>query len=168
MASALYLNLGTTVTWTDSGGDEVLDLGGLAAGSVRVGAYHDFGADPRPGLYQVEFFIDGFDTAPVVGESVNLYICEAQSSTSIFTGPEAPADTSDGAGSTAKLPNHPVGPLPVFVTTTTAGDNLVKIYTFFSDARYLAPVVHNNTADALLSSGDAHTVKITPWYWESQ
>lgn len=167
MANELYLDIGSAITWTDTGGDEDLDLGGLAAGSVRLGSYHDWGVDPRPGFYQLTIFIDGFDTAPVVDESVLTYIAESQDNTN-WSGPVAPNDTTDAAGSTATIPNLSLGPFPVFVHSTTAGDDLVKVYDFFSSNRYHAPVVHNNTADALLSTSDAHKIIITPYAWQTQ
>ena len=155
---------GTTITWTDSGGDEELDLGGADgdAGDVCVGSYHDFGAAPRPFDYRLDIDIDGFSSAPTVGQQVLVYISEA-SSTSLFTGPEAPADTTDSTGDINRLPNM-LGPFPVTVRSTTSGDNLRASYEFRSSSRYLAPVVHNATAVELLTSSDAHTVKITPLY----
>ena len=166
MADELYIDLSAGVVWTDSGGDEVLDLGGLAADAVRVGAYHDWTVDPRSGLYMMEIKIDGFDTAPVVGQTVDTYISEGET-TSLFSGPESPGDTSDGAGNVNRLANL-LGPFPSKVHSTTAADNLVTYYYFTSFARYMSVVVHNNTADALLSTSDAHTVTIYPAAWQQQ
>lgn len=166
MADELYIDLSAGVTWTDTGGDEVLDLGNLAAGAVRVGAYRDWGADPRPGLYMLAIDIDGFATAPVVGETVDVYISEGETTTT-FSGPESPSDTTDGAGSTNRLPNL-LGPFPVAVHSTNTADNLRKTYIFASFARYHAPVVHNNTADNLLGTSDAHKIIIYPAAWKKQ
>lgn len=159
--------LGTPIVWTDSGGDEALDLGGLAATAVRVGAYHDWGVAPRAFMYALDIFIDGFDTAPVVNETVNIYITESLVGVTSFSGQESPADTSDGAGVAARLPNL-LGPFPVVVWSTTAGNNLARAFEFRSPSRYMAPVVHNNTADALLSTADAHKITITPIYRQAQ
>lgn len=155
---------GTPIVWTDTGGDEVLDLGTANgnAGAVCVGAYHDFGVSPRPFDYGLTIFIDGFDTNPAVNAVVYLYISEGNSVT-VFTGPESPSDTTSGAGSTARLPNL-MGPFPVVVHSTTAGNKLVGAFEFRSPRRYLAPVVHNATAQKLLSTSDAHLITITPIY----
>lgn len=156
---------GTPIVWTDSGGDEVLDLGTANgdAGAVCVGAYHDFGLPPRAREYRMDIDLDGFDSAPAApGEQVDIYITIA-SSTTTFTGPESPSDASSGAGDTNRLPNL-MGPFPVTIHSTTAGDNLRQSYEFFSSSQYLAPVTHNNTALKLLSTGDAHRITITPLY----
>lgn len=166
MANEIYLVRGTAITWTDSGGDEVLDLGALAADGVRVGAYHDWGTGAQPDAYYWELDIDGFNTAPVVGEAVNFYLCESLDAT-LWTGPESPSDTSDGAGATNRLPNLKLIGAAI-VRSTTAGDNLVASGSFQSAARYVSPVIHNNTADALLSTADNHELHITPVYYQMQ
>ena len=158
---------GTPIVWGNAIGggiDEELDLGGADgdAGDVCVGSYRDFGATPRAVDYRLDIFIDGFETAPVVGEQIDVYISES-SDGSVFTGPETPADTADSTGSTARLPNL-LGPFPATVWSTTAGNNIVVSYEFRTSARYLAPVVHNNTADDLLATADAHTITITPLF----
>ena len=155
---------GTTVTWTDSGGDEELDLGGADgdAGDVCVGSYHDFGVAPRAIDYRLDIFIDGFATTPVIGEQVDIYISEGWD-TSNFTGPESPSDTTDGTGDTNRLVNM-LGPFPATVHSTTAEDNLIASYEFRSTVRYLAVVCHNNTADELKNTSDAHKIMLTPFY----
>jgi len=168
MANEVYLARGTTIDWLIAG-TEALDLGDGANGladAVGVGSYHDFGAAPQPDEYEMVVDIDGFDTAPVVGETVDFYITESADA-SLWTGPETPADTADALGSTVRLPNLMyVG--SAVVHTTTAGDNLTAKFVFRSTARYIAPVVHNNTADALLTTADAHRINITPIYYQGQ
>ena len=167
MANEDYIRFGTPVVWTDSGGDEVLDLGGLGANAVRVGSFHDWGIDPRPDGYLLEIDIDGFASAPTAGQQVAVYLSESQDGTT-FSGPESPADASDGVGNVGRLPNLK-GPYPVYAWSTTAGDNLTKIYSINSASRYVSPVVHNLVGNPnLLSSGDNHTVTITPYYRQLQ
>lgn len=169
MANELYLQRGTTVAWLNTGGNEQLDLGdGVigVSGAVGVGSYHDFGAVPRPDEYEMVVDIDGFATTPVVGESVDLYITESNDA-SLWTGPEAPSNTLDATGAVDRLPNLLyVG--SAIVRSTTAGANLTALFRFRSPSRYIAPVAHNNTADNLLASGDAHRVNLTPLYYQGQ
>lgn len=168
MAFEIYLVRGSVVTWLVSGGNEAMDLGAAsgAADGVTVGSYHDWGGAPRPDEYHWELDIDGFDTAPVVGESVDLYISESEDET-LWTGPEAPSDTNSGTGDTDRLPNLKYAGSAI-VRSTTAGDNLVASGVFRSSTRYFAPVIHNNTADKLLSTADAHELRITPIYAQGQ
>ena len=160
MANKIEIQVEAVVRWLVSGGDETIDLGQATAGAVEVGSYRDWGAAPRPAWYYWWLDIDGFDTAPVVGETVNLYVTESEDST-LWTGPESPSDTGRGTGVLERLPNlRPLGNARVW--STTAGNNLTKAGVAFIPGRYFAPVVHNATADNLLSTGDAHEVRFYP------
>lgn len=158
MANKVYINPETDVDWTDdtTGGDETLDLGSLATDNVREGDRHDFGAAARSEWYEWRLVIDGFDTAPVVGETVDLYWASSDG-----TNADGNASTSDAAGAANDLPNMRYLGSAV-VQTTTAGDNLVASGIFRFTSRYGQPVIHNNTVDALLGTSDAHHVYIIP------
>jgi len=155
---------GTQRTWSDAGtsSDELLDLGGLAAAAVACGSFHDLGASPRPEWYEAELFIDGFDTAPVVGESVDLYFTQSDGTTGFDGAPTTdPTTTAEGTVTENQLKNL-LFVVPAIVVSTTAGDDLRVRAVVRLTSRYAAPVIHNNTADALLSSSDAHMITLTP------
>lgn len=161
-ANKVYINPETAVVWTDTGGDETLDMGGLAAAAVDMGAYHDLGAAPRSEWYGFEFIIDGFDTAPVVGETVVLWFAQSIATTNFDGNPTTdPGDTTEGTMTLNQTKNlgAPAGIAVVY--STTAADELKITGIVRLISRYVAPVVHNNTADALLSTSDAH--KVTLW-----
>lgn len=160
MANKVYQAIEATTTWTDTGGDEDLDLGGLAADAGRVGSALDRGASSRPALFAWQLKIDGFDTAPVVGETVDVYIAESDGT--ITDGPVGFSDTADSAlASTDLLKNlRFIG--QAVVRSTTAGDDLVVSGRIMLSLRHVIPVIHNNTADALLSTSDAHKFILTP------
>ena len=171
MAGEIYRVLGTPVVWGNAIGgsiDEELDLGGADgdAGDVCVGSYHDWGSGAQPDGFILVVNIDGFTSAPTIGAVVATYIAESDDAT-VWSGPEAPADTADSTGSVNRLPNL-LGPFPAVVRSTTAGDNVTRRFEYQSTARYSAPVVHNATAVELLASGDAHTVTITPFWYQVQ
>jgi len=157
MANKVYINAETEIVWTDTGGDYAMDLGGLAAGSVRVGAQGDLGTFPHSGHFAWRVTIDGFDTAPVVGEVVHIYVAPGRSTTDI----DGDVGSSDAAGATVDLPNlwH-LG--SAVVQTTTAADELIVSGTVFLPYRYVSPVIYNATADALLSTSDVHQFALTP------
>ena len=156
MANKVYIAEETARTWTDTGGDYTLDLGSLAADAVRVGAQGDLGAAPRADQYQFKLVIDGFDTAPVVGETVDLYLAFSDG-----TYVDGDVGTADAAGFTADLPNLMYAG-SASVQTITAGDNLIISGLVQITQRYVSPVIHNNTADALLGTADAHKFILTP------
>jgi hypothetical protein len=168
MANAVYTQIGTAISWLVSAGDEAIDLGGTGgdANGVAVGSYVDAGVDPRPSRYMWFLDVDGFDTPPVVGELVNLWVTESEDTT-LWSGPESPNATTAGTGAVDRLPNLKYLGAAV-VRSTTAGDNLVASGVVEITARYFAPVVHNNTADKLLSTADAHEVRFYPIYDEVQ
>jgi hypothetical protein len=157
MANKIYIAPETTIVWTDTGGDYAMDLGALAAAAVRVGAQGDLGTGSNPSLFFWQLVIDGFDTAPIVGEEIHAYLAFANDATDI----DGDVGASDAAGVVAALPNllH-IG--TVVVQTTTAANELITSGIVEIGSRYVSPVIHNDTADALLSTSDAHTFKLTP------
>ena len=170
MASKSYQASETARTWSDSStsSDELLDLGGLAASGVACGSYWDLGASPRADVYEVELFIDGFDTDPVVGQVVELWITQSNATTG-FDGQltSDPTDTAEGTATAAQTENCTFA-CAARVHSTTAADGLKKRATVRLTGRYIAPIVVNRTEDALLSTSDAHMVTVTPIPQEGQ
>lgn len=159
MANKVLAQQETSLTWTDTGGDYALDLGSLAAAAVRAGTEGDLGTFPNSRLYRWKLVIDGFDTAPVVGETVDLYLAFSEDGTQATR--DGDLSGTDGASSTVVLPNLLfLG--SASVQTTTAADELVTSGVVSISSRYVTPVVHNNTADALLGTSDAHKFILTP------
>lgn len=155
MPNKIYINAETAIAWT-VGGTPDIDLGGLAADAVRVGERRDLGSAARAEWYEWRVNIDGFDTVPVVGERVDLYLA-----TSDGTIEDGDVGALDAVGATVSLPNLTfLG--SATVQTTTAADELHASGLIRIAARYVSPVVHNNTADALLGTADAHTFILTP------
>lgn len=159
MANLIYHLPETGHAWSDATTalDDTLDLGGLASGSVRAGDIWDRGASAYPAWFTWHFIVDGFDTAPVVGEAVNLYLAFSYDGTSI----DGDLSGTDAGSSTVVLPNCKFLGSAV-VQTTTAANELIVSGQVFIIQRYVIPVVHNNTADALLSTSDAHTFALKP------
>lgn len=160
MPNKIYQVPETATVWTDTGGDKVLDLGSLAADAGRVGAALDRGASARPEIYEWRLKIDGFDTAPVVGESVDLFIAESDGT--ITDGPVGFSTSVDEALASVNLLKNLRFIGQVVVRSVTAGDDLVASGRIALSSRYVIPVVHNNTADALLGTSDAHSLTLTP------
>ena len=164
MPNKVYINPETARTWSDADttSDELLDLGGAATDTVKCGSYHDLGAAPRAEWFEVEMFIDGFATNPVVGESVDLYFTQSNTTTGFDGAPTTdPTDTAEGAVTENQLKNL-VYAVSCIVASITAANNLQARAVVRLTSRYVAPVVHNNTADSLLGSSDAHMITLTP------
>ena len=156
MPNKVYIAPEPPHVWTDTGGDDTLDLGGLAADAVRQGDQWDMGASARSAWYEWRLVIDGFDTAPVVGETVDVYLAFSDG-----TNHDGDLGVTDSASSTATLRNLLfLG--SATVQTTTAANELIVSGQVQISSRYVTPVVHNNTTDALLSTADAHKFILTP------
>ena len=165
MANKIYTNREASRTWSDTGttSDELLDMGGLAADAVVMGSFWDRGAGAIATLYEAVFLITGFDTAPVVGETVLLYFVESNTTTGFDGKPSTePTDTAEGTMTLNQIKNIGIPVVILSVVSTTAADKIQARARIVLTGRYIAPVVHNNTADALLSSSDAHLITLTP------
>ena len=168
MASKSYQQAETATTWTDTGGDKAMDLGGLASGAAVCGAYLDLGVAPRADIFEGRLYIDGFDTAPVVGQVVEVRFTESNATTGFDGAPTTdPTVTVAGTITAAQAENCTFGGV-ARVVSTTAADNLQAKFRVKLTSRYVAPVIVNRTDDALLSTADAHTLVLTPIPQESQ
>lgn len=161
-ANKVYIAPETAIVWTDSGGDELLDLGGAAAGTSTMGSFADLGPSSRSEYYNFELLIDGFDTAPVVGESVDLYFSQSIATTNFDGNPTTdPTTSAEGTITIDQLKNCMfVGSAVVYSTTVT--DELKSTGIVRLTSRYVSVVVHNNTADALESTSETHKVTLIP------
>lgn len=150
MANKIYVAPETSHTWTDTGGDDALDLGGLASLGVRAGDIWDRGTGSVASWFRWRLIIDGFDTAPVVGEAVELYVGFSDG-----TNHDGDLSGTDGASSTVVLPNLLFLGAAIVQTTTAANELMISGRLWFGH-RAIIPVVYNATADALLSTSDSH------------
>lgn len=156
MPNLIYQNQGTAITWLASAGTEPLTLTSLAAGAGRQGDFYDFGVGARAAVFAWRFWCK-FNTTPVVGEAVNIYI-----KTSDGTSPDNDDGVADAAVSAEnKLRNlQPIGTLQVDEASTTPV--FAKSGLVYLPQRYVAPVIWNRTADALSSTAADHGFSLTP------
>ena len=143
MANKLYINPETSITWTETGGDETFTLSSLAADGVRVGAQHDLSTAPRAGVYQWQLVISGMGDTPVVGETIDVYGAEGDG-----TYIDGNVGSADASGITGALPNLKYLGSAV-IQETSATEPIIVSGRFSISQRYFTPVIHNNTADAL-------------------
>jgi hypothetical protein len=143
---------------------------GLAADGVVCGASLDLGAAPRAHEFTMEVTIDGFGTTTVVGEDVPVYFAQSEDGTNFDGAPNVePTTASAGTYTTAQLPNL-LGPIDFAIQTdVTAGTTLKITSAVRLTSRYVAPVIHNNTADAFATTATAtHKLVLTPKPREAQ
>lgn len=161
MANEVYLVRGTPVVWSDTTGDATMTLNNLAAAAVRIGAQKDWGAGAQPNMYAWRLTVQ-FETAPVVGETVDVYLA-----TSDGTEEDGQMGTSDAAGDTNSIKNCMfIGSL--VVTSTDADHDMTASGVCSIPTRYCSPVIHNNTADNLQATNDTGEFTLTPIYYQAQ
>ena len=155
MVDKVYVARETPTVWSDTAGDLVMTLNNLAAAAVRVGARKDLGADSISEWYSWRMTIQ-FESAPVVNESVDVYL-----STSDGSEEDGQVGTADAASDINHLLNcHQIG--SVMVTSTDASHDMTASGVCRIPTRYVSPVIHNNTADNLKATNDTSEFTLTP------
>lgn len=144
----------TTVTWTSSGGDEVITMTSLADGEGQAGDEHDFGAT-FPERVRIQLEVD-FNAAPTAGNTVDVYWSSSADGTD-YDGECTGSDASyDNENDMKRL--HYVGSLAASNDT----DPQIASWVFFLPARYGLPVVSNQSGQALTATGTDQIVTVTP------
>ena len=162
MANEVLLKLGTPLTWRDSSGDAVMTLQNLAAGAGRLGARVDLGAHPNPQHFLWQF-VTQFETAPAVGEAVEIYLFESDG-----TYADAAVGTSDAALTSGQKLNGKLIGVLIAQTTGTATDFIASGRCIITQ-RYVSPGVWNASAgDNLENTANASRLILTPLIEEIQ
>lgn len=155
MADKVYVARETAIVWSDTAGDLVMTLNNLATTALRLGARKDWGAGSTSEWYEWRLTVQ-FETAPVVGETVLVYL-----SWSDGTEEDGQLGIADAAGDANSVKNMKL--IGVLVVTSTApahdmtASGICRIPT-----RYVSPCIHNNTADNFKATNDTSEFTLTP------
>lgn len=155
MANEVLLKYGTATTWTSSGGDLVITLTSLANAAARMGASLDLGAT-RARAYEFWLQVDP-NVNPTDGNVISLYLT-GSADNGLWTGADAtPADGAFTLTDTLRNMIH-VGDLICDATT----DLQIQKFTVYDLPRYIAPIVFNNSGQALTATGTDQKVIMYP------
>lgn len=155
MANLVYRALETPIVFAESGGDAVITLINLGFGAGRVSARYDRGAGSKPRLYAWRAVFQ-FETAPVVGELVEVYLFESDG-----TYVDGSIGTSDAALTTDKRRNGRLIGVVVVDTTSTATDIVAGGLCMIQE-RYVSVGVWNGSAgDNLENTANANRIILT-------
>ena len=141
--------------------DAIFEVDGLGSAAGHQSAQFDLGTTARSQLYEWRAFVQ-FATAPVVGETVRIYLKTAGTSASATAHP----DNDDGTGDLAvsaedKLKNlHLIG--NIIVDEAAANIEMVSSGTVEIRSRAINVVFWNATADALTTDVDENGFILTP------
>lgn len=150
----IYRTAESAITFKDSGGSAVITLQNLAAGAGRVSARYDRGSGSKPVRYRWRAVIQ-FDSAPAVGEQIEIYLFESDG-----TYVDGTIGTSDAALTTDKRKNgHLIGCVIVDTTshsTNIVASGIVEIY----DQYFSVGVWNGSAADALKNTANTSSVEL--------
>lgn len=157
MPNKIYRAVETAITFRDSGGDAVITLQNLAFGAGRVSAQYDRGAGSKAKLHEIIGVIQ-FETAPVVGEAVELYLFQSDG-----TYVDGAVGVADAALTTDKRRNGLFIGAVIVDTTSTATDIIARFADVPITSRYYSIGVWNASAgDNLENTANASRVIVTP------
>ena len=159
MANLIYNQPEADIVWQDTGSSptHIITLTSLLTTVGRQGVTHDFGATTaRSRLYSWRAWVQ-FDTAPVLGETVGIYLKTSNGTTWDNDDAEGDADVS----AADKLKNlHFIGAIVVdeaAADVTMSASGLVSI-----SAQEVAPVFQNDTVDSLRDVASVHGFSLRP------
>lgn len=155
MTQELFANEGTHITWGDSGHTHAMTLLSLLTLTGRQGVTHDFTTAAHVAEFWSLITVE-FDTAPVLGEVVELWW-------KISDGTRWTNDDGEGdiaLSSTDKLTNCIFGGV---VGVDEAALDIAMSAPRFVYLPYteIAPIVFNRTVDSLRNTA-AHSVRLIP------
>jgi len=157
MPNKIYGALETPITFRDSGGDVVITLLNLAFGAGRVSARYDRGAGSKARLHEVRAVIQ-FETAPALGEAVEIYLFQSDG-----TYMDGTLGTADAAMTSDKRRNGMLIGAVIADTVSTATDIIATFQNVPISSRYYSIGVWNASAgDNLENTANACRIIVTP------
>ncbi len=161
MVSKTYVAREGAVVWGDTL-TPAMTLNNLATTVARMGAQKDLGAGSTPEWFTWRLTVQ-FETAPVVGETIDIYISTSDGGEE--DGQEGTANANIADNNSLKnmtLIGH------LLVTSTDTSHDMTASGICRIPTRYFSPVVHNTTADNLKATNDTSELTITPIPPETQ
>ena len=157
MPNKIYRATETPIVFRDSGGDVVITLQNLAFGAGRVSAQYDRGSGSKAQLHEVVGVFQ-FETAPALGEAIELYLFESDG-----TYQDGTVGTTDAALTTDKRRNGMFIGAVIADTTATATDIVARFKDVPITSRYYSIGVWNASAgDNLENTANASRIIVTP------
>jgi len=157
MANKLYRAIETPIVFRESGGDKVITLINLAFGAGRVSAQQDRGAGSVAELHEV-IGVFQFETAPALGEAVEIYLFQSDG-----TYVDGTVGTADAALTSDKRKNGMMIGAVIVDTVSVTTDIVGRFQNVPISSRYYSIGVWNASAgDNLENTANASRVIVTP------
>lgn len=164
MANEVLVKPGTAITFKDSGGTAAITLQNLGFGAGRVSAAYDKGTGAQEAWFHVHAVVQ-FETAPIAGEVVEVYIIN-------HDGTNVPGSLgiADAAVTVANKRNNIHSALVVISAEAATADlNYEANGLAYCPMRYISVMVWNASAgDNLQNTANINIVTLTPLVDEIQ
>lgn len=166
MANEAYIRKGTSkLVNGEAGADVALSMEGVANGAGRVSAQIDWGAAPRPGMYEWSCEVQ-WQATPTQGATLDLYVAGAPDGDS--TQIDGDIGTSDAALGDVDMRYNLQYIGSVVSENAAASEKCVKSGTFTFTPRYMSIVGYNGGGAAINATDSNFRFNIIPVYWQGQ
>lgn len=160
------LNIGTAITWVNSGGDKVLTLTSLGNDAAREGdksATLVDGTKGMPELLEIRFE-SAVGSSATNGKEIEVWIGESTSATAGTDNPGnlTGADAALSNPDELKLQCYFAGSLVLSNARTTSVQKQRMIYR--PTCPYIIPLIVNKSGQTLSGTAGNHKLVITPFY----
>ena len=163
--NAIYEKRGTSITWTNTGGDKLLNAKDLGTATGRLGAFYDRGAGAAPCEYEVRIYTQ-WAANPATTDTLRFVTVESDG-THEDAGVAYHA-SNDAAITLAEINACYNGMGAVLAHTADANEKGTKRIVRIS-SRYFAPAIYNTSATKKLANTDSVTAIVyTPLYPDVQ
>lgn len=161
-ANKIYIAPETAIIFKDAGGDEVIDTTSLSQNEVAVSSILDLGAGSHSPDFAVTFIANGWATAPVAGDTINIYVAFGTSTTQL-DGEYTLLPTDSNAGTALQSITDNLDRITGIVGTSTATNATIQVSAVFrSMFRYVVFIVENLASGADDLSATGVEIIVTP------
>lgn len=166
MAGEAYLRKGTSkLVNGEAGADVALSAEGLSNGAGRVSAQIDWGAQPRPAIYEWSCECQ-WQATPTAGLPLDLYVAGAPDADS--TQIDGDIGAVDAALGDIDMRKNLMYIGSVISENAAANEKCVASGTFFFPQRYMSIVAYNAGGFTLHATDTVFRFNIVPIYWQVQ
>lgn len=156
MSNKIYRAVETELSFRDSGGDAIITLQNLAFGAGRVSARLDRGAGSLARYFRWRAVVQ-FETAPALGELVEIYLYESDG-----TYADGTIGTTDAVLSSDKRRNGKLLGVVTVDTVSPTVDIVASGFCIINDRYFSVGVWNGSAGDNLENTANASRVNFLP------
>ncbi len=165
-ANKIYIAPETPVVFANQNvgaGSEAINSSSIAQDEVVVSSILDLGSGSHSSDFAVTFITNGWATAPVAGDTINLFAAFGTSTTELDGGGMTVLPTDTGTGTAVQAIVNNLQFVSSAVGTSTTAEAIVQTSSFLRSVfRYLVFVVENKASSTDNLSATSVKIVVTP------